>query len=92
MAGLFKGHLLGQWAWLSWGLTMTAFHHSGYLVPWYPLMECILMHDYHHKTFYSQLGTFGVMYRIFGTDGGSDYREWRAEVIKRVAGSALAKS
>lgn len=86
---LFDGHLLGVWAWTVWGMIMTNFHHCGYHFWWYPFRECTLMHDYHHHSFYAQLGLFGWMDKLFGTDGGIEYTRWRQEVVRRV-GAVLA--
>jgi methylsterol monooxygenase len=77
-------HILSAWLWIGFGSVLTNVNHSGYLLPWNPLRECTLMHDYHHYSFYSQLGLFGWMDRLFGTDGGADYREWRSEAVRRI--------
>jgi sterol desaturase/sphingolipid hydroxylase (fatty acid hydroxylase superfamily) len=79
-----KSQIVSTWLWIAFGSVLTNVNHSGYLFPFNPLRECTLMHDYHHHSFYSQLGLFGWMDRLFGTDGGSDYAEWRAEVVNRV--------
>jgi methylsterol monooxygenase len=77
-------HILSAWLWIGFGSVLTNVNHSGYLLPWNPLRECTLMHDYHHYSFYSPLGLFGWMDRLFGTDGGADYREWRSEAVRRI--------
>jgi len=79
-----KSHIVSTWLWIAFGSVLTNVNHSGYLFPFNPLRECTIMHDYHHHSFYSQLGLFGWMDRLFGTDGGSEYAEWRAEVVNRV--------
>lgn len=79
----FNSHLVNFWVWAGFGTIITNINHSGYFFPFFPLRECTVMHDYHHYSFYSQLGLFGVMDRLFGTDGGQDYRQWRAEVLRR---------
>mmetsp|Transcript_90667 Transcript_90667/g.228540 ORF Transcript_90667/g.228540 Transcript_90667/m.228540 type:complete len:379 (+) Transcript_90667:79-1215(+) len=74
------------WAWAAFGSVLTNINHSGYYFPWFPFRECTMMHDYHHYSFYSQLGLFGWMDRLFGTDGGADYVKWRAENLRRILG------
>lgn len=79
-------HLTSFWTWVTCGIAMTNMHHSGYYFPWYPLRELTLMHDYHHYSFYGQLGVFGFMDKLFGTDGGIAYKQWRTEVLCRIRG------
>lgn len=79
-----NSHLICGWTWLGFGSVLTNMNHSGYAFPFNPLVECTLMHDFHHYSFYSQLGLFGWMDRLFGTDGGADYREFRGEVMRRI--------
>jgi sterol desaturase/sphingolipid hydroxylase (fatty acid hydroxylase superfamily) len=76
--------LASHWVWISFGAWLTNMSHSGYALPFNPLLTCTLVHDYHHKTFYYQLGTLGLMDKIFGTDGGREYRQWRLEVVNRI--------
>jgi len=76
--------LASHWAWLTYGAFSTNLAHCGYALPFNPLVHCTLVHDYHHKTFYHQLGTLGLMDRLFGTDGGADFKAWRREVVSRV--------
>jgi len=78
-----KSHLVSGWLWAGFGSMLTNINHSGYDIPFNPLRECALMHDYHHYTFYSMLGLFGWMDKLFGTSGGDAYKLWRAEVISR---------
>jgi methylsterol monooxygenase len=80
-----NSHLVNAWIWVGFGSMLTNFNHSGYAFPWSPFTKTAIMHDYHHKSFYSQLGLFGWMDRLFGTDGGADWHEFRAEVMRRVA-------
>mmetsp|Transcript_3538 Transcript_3538/g.6902 ORF Transcript_3538/g.6902 Transcript_3538/m.6902 type:complete len:313 (-) Transcript_3538:296-1234(-) len=79
----FNSHLVSGWLWVGFGSLLTNVNHSGYDIPFNPLRECALMHDYHHHSFYSMLGLFGWMDKLFGTSGGADYKNWRAEVISR---------
>jgi len=88
----FGSHIVNIWAWTGFGSMLTNMNHSGYLFPWNPLRECVLRHDYHHYSFYSQLGLFGWMDRLFGTCGGADYSEWRLEVVNRVLKGVATKS
>lgn len=81
---LFDSHLVNGWMWVGFGSALTNMNHSGYLFRWNPFRECGLMHDYHHYSFYSQLGLFGWMDKLFGTSGGSDYNAWRLEAVNRV--------
>merc|ERR1719410_1239163 len=78
-----KSHLVSGWLWVGFGSMLTNINHSGYDIPFNPLRECALMHDYHHYSFYSMLGLFGWMDKLFGTSGGDAYKQWRAEVISR---------
>jgi len=78
-----KSHLVNAWLWVGFGSMLTNINHSGYDIPFNPLRECALMHDYHHYSFYSMLGLFGWMDKLFGTSGGDAYKQWRAEVISR---------
>lgn len=80
----FGSNTVSHWAWVAFGALLTNVSHCGYAFPFNPLIHCTLLHDYHHYTFYSQLGTFGVMDRLFGTDGGREYKAWRSEVVNRV--------
>lgn len=86
----FNSHQINQWFWLAFGAATTNLAHGGYLIPYYPLNESILSHDYHHYSFYSNLGTYGLMDRLFGTTGGADYQLWRAEVLNRIWGPGSA--
>jgi len=81
-----KSNVVNVWIWAAFGSVLTNFNHSGYYFPWFPFKECTMMHDYHHYSFYSQLGLFGWMDRLFGTDGGADYVLWRAENLRRILG------
>lgn len=81
---IINSHPLVTWLWVTIGITMTCFHHGGYVIPYYPLNEWALLHDYHHYSFYSNLGVSGLIDKALGTDGGSDYSDWRKEIIKRV--------
>lgn len=87
---LINAHPLSAWLWMIVGLTMTIFHHSGYIFPFYPFKEWTLMHDYHHYSFYSNLGVVGLFDKLMGTDGGSDYRQWKTEVLSRIAANRQA--
>jgi len=78
-----KSHLVSGWLWVGFGSMLTNINHSGYDIPFNPLRECALMHDYHHYSFYSMLGLFGWMDKLFGTSGGDAYKLWRTEVISR---------
>jgi len=78
-----NSHLVSAWLWVGFGSVLTNINHSGYDFPFNPLRECALMHDYHHYSFYSMLGLFGWMDKLFGTSGGDAYKQWRAEVISR---------
>jgi len=87
--GALGGHILGshplvQWLWLVVGILMTSIHHGGYVIPFYPLNEWALLHDWHHSSFYSNMGVTGLLDKAFGSGGGADYTDWRKEVIKRV--------
>jgi len=81
---LLSSHPLVSWLWLTMGIGMTSFHHGGYVIPYYPFNEWALLHDYHHFSFYSNLGATGLLDKALGTDGGIDYTNWRKEIIKRV--------
>jgi len=76
--------LVSHWIWLAFGAFLTNLSHCGYAFPFNPMIQCTLVRDYHHYSFYSQLGTLGLMDRLCGTDGGVDYLEWRTEVLSRV--------
>jgi len=78
-----KSHLVSAWLWVGFGSMLTNINHAGYDIPFNPLRECALMHDYHHYSFYSMHGLFGWMDKLFGTSGGDAYKQWRAEVISR---------
>jgi len=82
-----NSHLVNGWVWVGFGSILTNMNHSGYAFPWSPFLRTTIMHDYHHKSFYSQLGLFGWMDRLFGTDGGADWLEFRAEVMRRCCGA-----
>lgn len=81
---LLKSHPLVAWLWMIIGVGMTCFHHGGYVIPYYPFNEWALLHDYHHFSFYSNLGVTGLLDKVLGTSGGTDYTSWRKEIIKRV--------
>jgi sterol desaturase/sphingolipid hydroxylase (fatty acid hydroxylase superfamily) len=81
---LLNSHPLVAWLWLIMGISMTSFHHGGYVIPYYPFNEWALLHDYHHFSFYSNLGVTGLLDKNLGTHGGIDYTNWRKEIIKRV--------
>jgi len=83
LAVFAKSHLVNLWLWVGFGSILTNINHSGYDIPFNPLRECALMHDYHHYSFYSMLGLLGWMDKLFGTSGGDAYKQWRAEVISR---------
>lgn len=76
--------IVSHWVWFAFGAWLTNMSHCGYAFPFNPFIQCTLIHDYHHFSFYSQLGTLGLMDRLLGTAGGSDYEQWRAEVVRRV--------
>jgi methylsterol monooxygenase len=76
--------LVSHWAWLAFGSFLTNMSHCGYAFPLNPFIHCTLFHDYHHFSVYSQMGTLGIMDKIMGTTGGSEFREWRKEVVDRV--------
>jgi len=76
--------LVSHWVWLWFGAWLTNISHCGYALPFNPFVHCTLVHDYHHYSFYSQLGTLGLMDRLCGTGGGTDFRAWRSEVVSRV--------
>lgn len=79
------GSSLGShWAWIAFGAWLTNVSHCGYALPFNPFLNCTLVHDYHHKTFYYQLGTLGLMDKLCGTDGGREYKQWRSEVVNRI--------
>lgn len=80
---ILRSHPLSSWAWMVGGLTMTTFHHSGYVFPFYPFKEWTLMHDYHHYSFYSNLGVVGLLDKLFGTDGGADYLAFKQAFFAR---------
>lgn len=81
---LYGPNLVSHWVWIAFGAWLTNVSHSGYVIPFNPFLHCILTHEYHHKTFYHQLGTLGLMDKILGTDGGHDYKQWKTEVANRV--------
>jgi len=83
-----NSNVVNIWIWAAFGSVLTNINHSGYYFPWFPFRECTMMHDYHHYSFYSQLGLFGWMDRLFGTDGGADYVQWRAENLRRILGTS----
>jgi methylsterol monooxygenase len=83
-----NSNVVNIWIWTAFGMVLTGINHSGYYFPWFPFKECTMMHDYHHHSFYSQLGLFGWMDRLFGTDGGADYVQWRAEALRRILGTS----
>jgi sterol desaturase/sphingolipid hydroxylase (fatty acid hydroxylase superfamily) len=80
---ILRSHPLVAWLWLCIGVGMTSFHHGGYVIPYYPFNEWALLHDYHHYSFYSNLGVTGLLDKVLGTSGGLDYTNWRREIIKR---------
>lgn len=86
----FGSSLMSHWAWLAFGAVLTNLSHCGYAFPFNPFLNCTLVHDYHHYSFYSQLGTIGLMDRLLGTDGGSEYGEWRLEAMSRIFKDAPA--
>ena len=77
-------HLVSHWLWFAFGAWLTNATHSGYAVPFNPFLPCTLAHEYHHLTFYHQLGTFGFMDQVWKTHGGKDYKRWKAEVADRI--------
>lgn len=87
---LIKSHPYSAWAWLIFGVSMTVFHHSGFIFPFYPFKEWTLMHDYHHYSFYSNLGVVGILDKLMGTNGGEDYKQWKTEVLRRIATARTA--
>jgi methylsterol monooxygenase len=76
--------LASHWVWIAFGAWLTNVSHCGYALPFNPFLNCTLCHDYHHKSFYYQLGTLGLMDKLCGTDGGREYKKWKAEVVGRV--------
>lgn len=93
MTKFCNSHLASHWLWLAFGSFLTNMTHSGYIFPFSPMIHPTLNHDYHHHSFYSQLGTLGIMDKLMGTDGGNDFKEWKAEVVNRIfAGMPLHAS
>jgi len=82
---ILKSHPISTWTWMVGGIAFTSFHHSGYVLPFYPFNEWTMMHDYHHYSFYSCMGVVGIMDYIFKTDGGAGYQKWKKKIYKRIA-------
>jgi len=68
---IMRSHILCSWLFLAWGMFLTVSHHSGYDFPWLGLASP-RFHDFHHYSFTSNFGTFGLVDRILGTDTGFD--------------------
>lgn len=77
-------NLVSHWVWIAFGAWLTNVSHSGYAIPFNPFLHCTLAHEYHHLTFYHQMGTLGLMDKICGTDGGQEYNKWRTKVADRI--------
>ncbi len=83
-----RAHPISTWVWLTGSILMTNIHHSGMVLPFYPANWMTLAHDYHHKAFNYQFGVTGAMDGALKTKGGEDFREFSAEILRRVAASA----
>jgi len=80
---IMGSHPLSDWIWLSGSILMTNIHHSGFAWPLYPFNNWTIAHDFHHKSFYYQHGVIGLLDGVMKTTGGSDYKQFFNEIMKR---------
>ena len=95
---LSNAHPVSTWIWLAGSLVQTLFHHSGLMLPFYPLNQWTISHDWHHAAFTDQFGVVGIMDNALQTTGDQPYLNFSNEIWQRtgggsatVAGSALVR-
>ncbi|GBM46615.1 Fatty acid hydroxylase domain-containing protein 2 [Araneus ventricosus] len=59
-------HLSTTWIWISMATAGTLFLHSGFHILPLPTSE---FHDYHHEKKHHNFGIWGLMDRLYGTNG-----------------------
>ena len=93
-----NAHPVSTWVWLFGSLVQTLFHHSGLMLPFYPLNQWTIDHDFHHASFQNQFGVVGMMDTALKTTGGEPYNQFSNDIWQRmttvasVAGSAIVRS
>jgi sterol desaturase/sphingolipid hydroxylase (fatty acid hydroxylase superfamily) len=84
---LSNAHPVSTMVWLVGSIIQTCFHHSGLMLPFYPLNQWTIAHDWHHKAFMDQFGVVGLMDGALGTTGDDSYTEFSSEIWKRTSGT-----
>ena len=82
---LSNAHPLSTWVWMVGSLVQTCFHHSGLMLPFYPLNQWTIAHDWHHKAFTDQFGVVGAMDSALKTTGDVPYTAFSNEIWNRTA-------
>lgn len=88
---LTNAHPVSTWIWLAGSILQTCFHHSGMMLPFYPLNQWTVAHDWHHAAFTDQFGVVGLMDGALKTTGGDSYKKFSNEIWKRTS-SAISRS
>jgi len=80
-----NAHPISTYIWLFGSLVQTCFHHSGLMLPFYPLNSWTIAHDWHHAAFTDQFGVVGLMDTALKTTGDEAYVGFSNEIWTRMA-------